>query len=94
MRVFNSPPFGARLTAESAVMRQLLQTLLESRNEQILFAAEVPGLKPAVRKAEGRAIKEFRCSPLPSLGFGNRRKGLLGQFVVASAACAGAGLSP
>jgi hypothetical protein len=32
-------------------MCQLLQTLLESRNEQLLLAAEVP-VKPAVRKAK------------------------------------------
>src|SRR5260370_5442583 len=43
--------FRSVLDRRVRVMCQLLQTLLESRNEQLLLAAEVP-VKPAVRKAK------------------------------------------
>src|SRR5713226_7925836 len=43
--------FRSVLDRRVRVMFQLLQTLLESRNEQLLLAAEVP-VKPAVRKAK------------------------------------------
>src|SRR5258708_40093205 len=43
--------FRSVLDRRVRVMCQLLQTLLESRNEQLLLAAEAP-VKPAVRKAK------------------------------------------